>query len=55
MKTNFICIENLNRNYDDAGTQHMVLQDVSINIAQGELDAQSGAYLGQGYLEMVRN
>ncbi len=40
--TNFICLEHLNRNYDEAGTKHVVLQDVSLNITQGESVALLG-------------
>jgi putative ABC transport system ATP-binding protein len=42
MKTDFICLEHLNREYDDAGSKHLVLQDVSLNIAQGESVALLG-------------
>jgi putative ABC transport system ATP-binding protein len=40
--TNFICLEHLNRNYDEADTKHVVLQDVSLNITQGESVALLG-------------
>ena len=42
MNSDFICLENLNRIYDDAESKHIVLQDVSINIAQGESVALLG-------------
>ena len=42
MKTDFICLKHLNRHYDDAGSKHIVLQDVSLDIAQGESVALLG-------------
>ena len=42
MTTDFICLEHLNRNYDDAGAKQLVLKDVSLNIAQGESVALLG-------------
>jgi putative ABC transport system ATP-binding protein len=40
--TNFICLEHLNRQYNDAGVKQLVLKDVSLNIAQGESVALLG-------------
>ncbi len=40
--TNFICLEHLNRHYDDAGANHLVLKDANLNITQGESVALLG-------------
>ncbi|MDG2090854.1 MAG: ABC transporter ATP-binding protein [Gammaproteobacteria bacterium] len=42
MNSEFICLEHLNRFYDEAGSKHMVLQDVSVKIAKGESVALLG-------------
>lgn len=42
MTPNFICLEHLNRHYDDAGAKQLVLRDVSLTIAQGESVALLG-------------
>tara|TARA_R110000824_G_scaffold336_1_gene1820 strand:+ start:245125 stop:245832 length:708 start_codon:yes stop_codon:yes gene_type:complete len=38
----FICLEHLSRSYDDAGTKHPVLADVSLNIGKGDSVALLG-------------
>lgn len=42
MTSDFISLEHLNRHYDDAGSEQLVLQDVSLKIAQGESVALLG-------------
>lgn len=42
MINDFINLEHLNRNYDDAGAKQLVLKDVSLNIARGESVALLG-------------